>query len=415
MILRNNKTIITHNIKNNNIKYSKNAINGGELRFRFAVNNMGDLDAVKNQLTNVEDRLNELLQLQDRLPLGLSQTMEPKLFSGLIGEDANTWLQQFSAWTDLMGLRDINRIRAAFNSRLDGLALNWFNSLPQFIKDDKNQLFDAFLQQFNIKQPRFFLEQRLSDRNMLPGETLDTYITAIEKLCRTLEKNERDKISAFIRLPNELKAGVLLQKPQTWYNTIEAARLAQQTVAMMSLSTQYIPATSAQAPNMMTHAAHSITLQPDSYSSTGNNSQVNQMDAIVLMTETQRDLRSCMMEFSQASRSIIDSLAALRTDVQTQRSYNNFTSSQPTGYNSNSNNRSVLICQYCKRNGHSADICFILKRDKNNAQRNNYMRKCEVCGKNNHTTERCYYRYSNTVGAPKVKIITHHKTKTIAI
>ena len=26
MILRNNKTIITHNIKNNNIKYSKNAI-----------------------------------------------------------------------------------------------------------------------------------------------------------------------------------------------------------------------------------------------------------------------------------------------------------------------------------------------------------------------------------------------------
>ena len=46
-------------------------------------------------------------------------------------------------------------------------------------------------------------------------------------------------------------------------------------------------------------------------------------------------------------------------------------------------------------------ICFILKRDKNNAHRNNYMRKCKVCGKNNHTTERCYYRYSNTVGAPK--------------
>ena len=68
MLLRNNKTIITHNIKNNKIKYSKNAINGGELLFRFAVSNMGDLYAVKNQLANVEDRLNELLQLHDRLP-----------------------------------------------------------------------------------------------------------------------------------------------------------------------------------------------------------------------------------------------------------------------------------------------------------------------------------------------------------
>ena len=58
------------------------------------------------------------------------QTMEPELLSGLIGEDANTRLQRFSAWTDLMGLRDINRIRAAFNSRLDGLALSCFNSLP---------------------------------------------------------------------------------------------------------------------------------------------------------------------------------------------------------------------------------------------------------------------------------------------
>ena len=73
------------------------------------------------------------------------------------------------------------------------------------IKDNKDQLFDAFLQQFNIQQPIFFLEQQLSDRKILPGEILDTYITAIEKLCRTLEKNERDKISAIIRgLPNEL-------------------------------------------------------------------------------------------------------------------------------------------------------------------------------------------------------------------
>ena len=132
MILRNNKKIITQN-NNNNIKYnnnalnqySNNAINSGELRLRLAVNNEGDLDAVKNQLTNVEDRLNELLQLQNRLPLGVSQTMEPKLFSGLIGEDANTWLQRFSAWTDLMGLRGMNRIRAAFNSCLDGLALSY--------------------------------------------------------------------------------------------------------------------------------------------------------------------------------------------------------------------------------------------------------------------------------------------------
>ena len=126
------------------------------------------------------------------------------------------------------------------------------------------------------------------------------------------------------------------------------------------------------------------------------------MDAIILMTETQRNLRSCMTEFSQASRSFIDSLAALRTaDDQTQRSNNYFTSSQPTGENNNSNNRSVLISQYCKRNGYTADICFILKRDKNNALRNNYIRKCEVCGKNNHTTERCYYLYSNTGDASK--------------
>ena len=108
----------------------------------------------------------------------------------------------------------------------------------------------------------------------------------------------------------------------------------------------------------MRDAAHSITLQPDSYSSIGNNSQVNQMDAIVLMTETQRDLRSCMTEFSQASRSIINSLATLRTDIQTQRNNNNFTSSQPIGDKNNSNNRSVLICQYCKRNGHAADMFY---------------------------------------------------------
>ena len=163
---------------------------------------------------------------------------------------------------------------------------------------------------------------------------------------------------------------------------------------MTSQSTQYIPVASAKAPSMMTHFAHSIVSQPESYPSVGNNSHINQMDTIVLMTETQRDLRSCMTEFSQASSSIIESLAALRTDVQTQR--NNYsTLNQSTGDNSNNtfvlcqycnnnwsvlcqycnNNRSVL-CQYCKRNGHTADISFVFKRYKNNAQRNKYMRKC---------------------------------------
>ena len=177
------------------------------------------------------------------------------------------------------------------------------------------------------------------------GETIDSCITTTEKLCRTLEKNEQDKISIFIReLLNELKASIL-QKPQTWYIIIEAAHLAPQTVAMTSQSKQYIPATSAKAPHMKTHPAHLITLQPESYRSVGNNSQINQMDAIILMTETLRDLCSCVTEFSQVRGSIVDSLAALHTDVQTQRnSYS--TSNQSTG---NNNKRSVL-CQYCNNN-----------------------------------------------------------------
>jgi hypothetical protein len=361
------------------------------------------------QLAIVDGKLNELLLTQDRLP---TTYMEPKMFSGLITEDAKTWLQRFSSWIELIGLRDVNRISAAMSSRLDGLALSWFNSLTNDVKQDKTLLFQSFNQQFTNQQPHFLLEQQLADRKMMPGESLDSYIYFIEKQCRTLEKTDREKVIIFIRgLPNDLKTGVLLQRPQNWHETIDAARIAQQTVVITSNPVQYSafkpqPTTLAMDSTPFMYAQNNIGL----YSQQENNcststSQRNislQPDILASIQETQRDLRSCVTEFTQASKDIIDHLAVLRFDSSRNRIETHNTEDvdntrnrnyhQRATTNSNNNNfkRSVVSCQFCFKNGHTANTCYQLKRELNKPVV--MQNKCEICGRNNHTTERCYYK-----------------------
>ncbi|CAC5414150.1 unnamed protein product [Mytilus coruscus] len=103
-------------------------------------------------------------------------------FAGLPTEDANLWLDKFDAWIAFHGWNKENeKIASAMRLKLEGGALSWFNGLPNSVKRNSDQLFTKFKELFSGLHPTWMLEQHLYERCMLPSESLEVYISDIEK------------------------------------------------------------------------------------------------------------------------------------------------------------------------------------------------------------------------------------------
>ncbi|VDH95366.1 Hypothetical predicted protein [Mytilus galloprovincialis] len=84
------------------------------------------------------------------------------------------------------------------------------------------------------------LEQHLYERCMLPSESLEVYISDIEKRCSRLCKTDRETTTAFIRgLPGSLRVFVIQRDPKYFKDAVQSARLAQESMAGLTSTFEY--------------------------------------------------------------------------------------------------------------------------------------------------------------------------------
>ncbi|CAC5391269.1 unnamed protein product [Mytilus coruscus] len=162
-------------------------------------------------------------------------------FAGLPTEDANLWLDKFDAWIAFHGWNKENeKIASTMRLKLEGGALSWFNGLPNSVKRNSDQLFTKFKDHFSGLHPTWMLEQHLYERCMLPSESLEVYISDIEKRCSRLCKTDRETTTAFIRgLPGSLRVFVIQRDPKYFKNAVQSARLAQESMAGLTSTFEY--------------------------------------------------------------------------------------------------------------------------------------------------------------------------------
>ncbi|CAG2216100.1 Retrovirus-related Pol polyprotein from transposon 17.6,Retrovirus-related Pol polyprotein from transposon 297 [Mytilus edulis] len=162
-------------------------------------------------------------------------------FAGLPTEDANLWLDKFDAWIAFHGWNKENeKIASAMRLKLEGGALSWFNGLPNSVKRNSDTLFTKFKEHFSGLHPTWMLEQHLYERCMLPSESLEVYISDIEKRCSRLCKTDRETTTAFIRgLPGSLRVFVIQRDPKYFKDAVQSARLAQESMAGLTSTFEY--------------------------------------------------------------------------------------------------------------------------------------------------------------------------------
>lgn len=154
------------------------------------------------------------------------------IFHGLPTDDATQWIDKFEAWAAFHGLdKDNIKMASAMRLKLDGCALSWFNSLTNEVKGDVNSLLTKFREHFAGLHPTWMLEQQLYERCMRPSESLEEYISDIERRCRRLAKTDKEMTTAFIRgLNSALRVFVIQRDPKCFREAVQSARLAQESL-----------------------------------------------------------------------------------------------------------------------------------------------------------------------------------------
>lgn len=192
------------------------------------------------------EQFNSLLvnisQMAKSFEQGSTQPSLPGLsidnFAGLPTDDASLWLDKFEAWIAFHGWhKDNEKIASAMRLKLEGSALSWFNSLNQSTKLNSGQLLQKFKEHFTGLHPTWIMEQQLYERIMSNGESLETYISDIDKRCRRLNKTDREMTTAFIRgLPGSLRVFVIQRDPKCFKEAVQSARLAQESLTGLTSS-----------------------------------------------------------------------------------------------------------------------------------------------------------------------------------
>ena len=102
----------------------------------------------------------------------------------------------------------------------------WFNGLSKSVKPNSDQLFTKFKEHFSGLHPTWMLKQHLYELFMLPSESLEVDISAIEKRCSRLCKTDRETTTAFIRgLPGSLHVFVIQRDPKYFKDAVQSVEV----------------------------------------------------------------------------------------------------------------------------------------------------------------------------------------------
>ena len=178
-----------------------------------------------------EERFDKFLQSIDKQQKDLNEKImqknksirPPKCFTGSGDKNVSDFFNQFDRYVKFNVLNADERL-LAFPSCLDGLALQYYESLATEIKDDFGKVRDSFMNRYEPEKMRIFKTESLYNRKMQKGETLQDYTLAITTEANRLKLTENETKQVFIQgLPSSLKEYTLLQNPTTMHEAQEAA------------------------------------------------------------------------------------------------------------------------------------------------------------------------------------------------
>lgn len=163
-------------------------------------------------------------------PSIVSSMFKPEKFTGNLSESPKVWLSKFKSWISINDITDNGIILHSFRLLLPEAELSWFDKLEVC---DIDELGDKFIEHFEAKQPQWMLEQTLWNRKMEVSEDLESYISSIQSLTERLNKDEREKMTAFVRgLPSHIRTSVVQKDPKSWEEATKCARLCNEACAI---------------------------------------------------------------------------------------------------------------------------------------------------------------------------------------
>jgi len=242
----------------------------------------------------------------------------------------------------------------ALISCIDGHARIFLDTVPDDDKNTVEGIEKVLKDHFQGQTWRWSIQSKLLARNQLQGESLDSYASSIMLACKQLEKTSVEMQDIFIRgLLPELRAFVMSQKPQSFQESIDAAKLG----CSIKVSSQ------GQSIVSVIQEVQPTVLQ----SSTALEQKVDTAMSSVTSVLTRLDKLELQSKRSTPAvppfgRPAVPSFGRT-TPVR------NFRTEQMTGYGA-SNFRRTVVCYRCGRVGHKVKNCYS-KRDVKGVPLNN--------------------------------------------
>ena len=116
-------------------------------------------------------------------------------FHGKALDDSAGCLEDFLQKTEDLQERPTIQI---FAEKMKGNAYFWHKGLADRTKARWERMLEAFRQKYVVGPQTFHTKKELNDRRMAAGETVDEYILAVRKMCRTLGRGQAECISRII-------------------------------------------------------------------------------------------------------------------------------------------------------------------------------------------------------------------------
>lgn len=178
--------------------------------------------ALKDLVTNLGKENNRSINVTKIT----SQNFRPEKFQPSVTESPSTWLSKFKSWLTINHIEDLETIKHSFRLLMPDNDLSWFDSLTILTRED---IFNKFEEYFKSKQPHWIIEQSLWNKTMNASESMDTYISDIQRLSTRLEKSDKETMTTFVRgLPPYIRMHVVQRDPKTFQDACHYARVCQE-------------------------------------------------------------------------------------------------------------------------------------------------------------------------------------------
>jgi hypothetical protein len=337
-----------------------------------------------------------------------SSFVNPSFFSGTASEDALSWITYVENWLSYKALTVENQVKL-FPLLFRSAAADWFQALGDGEKDTFAHLKAAFeARYYPTDLTRWVTMSDIWSKKQGPNETVDDYITNLQKLARIAKVTDADlqRFAAIKGLLPEIRKHVLTQNPTTLAQVLTAARIAEQ--AMKADGSQDF----VMAMSRLEQKLDSIQVTPTSprSSSIRNSSDQDSQHSEERYAGKRREPRSevpygspnrrfdCQFDSSSRSPSPFgrerrgSSRPQFQPPEERRQPNNNgrqtsqrrvrfadnskFTSYDNNGFN-NRSGRSNSVCFKCGISGHIARNCFVTRVI------------CRICGRRGHLATVC--------------------------